>query len=239
MEIVKKHDTLMMTHVAEMDYEMTYFRNKYNMTPIEWLESISCLNQHVLAVHCIHINEADIQLMKKHDVKVSHCPVSNLKAGKGIAPAKDIMENGVAMGFGTDGASSGNTLELFIQMRMFAGAQKTKYHDRSLFPAKEIVRIATIEGAKALRIDEQIGSLEVGKKADIVLISLESAHMFPVYDPYSILVYSANASDVKDVFVNGKQVVSDRKLKVDLSILREQLQKEMKEFSKKAEELSK
>lgn len=239
MEIVKKHDTLMMTHVAEMDYEMTYFRNKYNMTPIEWLESISCLNQHVLAVHCIHINEADIQLMKKHDVKVSHCPVSNLKAGKGIAPAKDIMENGVAMGFGTDGASSGNTLDLFIQMRMFAGAQKTKYHDRSLFPAKEIVRIATIEGAKALRIDEQIGSLEVGKKADIVLISLESAHMFPVYDPYSILVYSANASDVKDVFVNGKQVVSDRKLKVDLSILREQLQKEMKEFSKKAEELSK
>ena len=105
--------------------------------------------------------------------------------------------------------------------------------------SKEIVKIATIEGAKALRMDEQIGSLEVGKKADILLVSLEAAHMFPVHDPYSILVYSANASDVKDVFVNGKQVVSDRKLKVDFSVLREQLQREMKDFSRKAEELSK
>lgn len=239
MEIVKKYDTLCMCHVSEMDYEMSYFRDKFQMTPVEWLKSIDCLNEHLLAVHCIHLTDSDIELMRKYNVKVSHCPVSNLKAGKGIAPVRDMVNQHLAVGLGTDGASSGNTLDLFIQMRMFAGAQKTKYHDRSLFPAKEIVALSTIEGAKALRMEKEIGSLEIGKKADIILVSLDAPHMFPIHDPYSLLVYSANASDVRDVFVNGKHLVKDRKLAVDFTQLKKDLQYAMTDFCKKAEELSK
>ncbi|MCI5774530.1 MAG: amidohydrolase [Erysipelotrichaceae bacterium] len=238
MAIVNRYDTLLMSHVAEMDYEMKYFAETYQMTPIEWLNSINCLNDRLLAVHCIHVSNNDIELMKEHDVKVAHCPASNLKAGKGIAPVKDMIDQNIAVGFGTDGASSGNTLDLFIQMRMFAGAQKTKYHDRSLFPAKEIVKIATIGGAKTLMMDKEIGTLEVGKKADIVMISLAGVHMFPQHDPYSLLVYSANAQDVKHVFVNGQQVVKDRNLAVSLAALRQELADNMEIFNQEAAILS-
>ncbi len=238
MEIVKKHNTLLMCHVAEMDYEMKYFKNEYGLTPIEWLNSLGCLNKHLLAVHCIHVNNSDIQMMSKNNVKVSHCIASNLKAGKGIAPIYDMVKQGIDVGFGTDGASSGNTLDLFIQMRMFAGAQKTKYHDRSLFPAKEIVKIATMGGAKTLNMEKEIGSLEVGKKADIVMLSLDAVHMFPIHDPYSLIVYSANSSDVKDVFVNGEHIVKNHTLKLDLDMIRRELSEAMKEFNLKAEELN-
>ena len=239
LRLARQYNTLLMTHVAEMDYEMTYFQKTYQMTPVQWLASIDCLDEHVLAVHCIHMNEQDIELLKQHHVKVSHCPVSNVKAGKGIAPVKAFIENGIPVGLGTDGASSGNTLDLFIQMRMFAGLQKTKYHDRSLFPAKEIVKLATIEGAKALGMQQEIGSIEVGKKADIIMVSLDAMHMFPVHDPYSVLVYSANASDVSDVFVNGKHVVRHKLLHKDVIQIKQNLQGVMKEFQEKAKELSK
>ena len=239
MDIVKKYNTLLMSHVAEMDYEMTYFADNYGKTPVAWLNDLGCLNEHLLAVHCIHLNDDDIALMAKNKVKVAHCIASNLKAGKGIAPVKDMINALIDVGLGTDGASSGNTLDLFISMRMFAGSQKTKYHDRSLFPAKDIVKIATMGGARALKMDKEIGSLEVGKKADVVIVSLDAAHMFPCHDPYSLLVYSANASDVKHVFVNGKQVVNNRKLAISIQQLREELANEMQEFNIKAKELAK
>ena len=238
MEIVKKYDTLLMSHVAEMDYEMTYFADNFGKTPVAWLNDLGCLNEHLLAVHCIHLNDEDIALMAKNKVKVSHCIASNLKAGKGIAPVRDMIKAGIDVGLGTDGASSCNTLDLFISMRMFAGAQKTKYHDRSLFPAKDIVKIATMGGAKALKMDKEIGSLEVGKKADIVVVSLDAAHMFPCHDPYSLLVYSANSIDVKHVFVNGKQVVNNHMLNVSLTQLRKDLQEQMGDFNIKAKELA-
>lgn len=238
MEIVKRYDTLLMSHVAEMDYEMDYFAKTYGKSPVAWLNDIGCLNEHLLAVHCIHLDDEDISLMTKNQVKVAHCPASNLKAGKGIAPVRDMINKGIDVGFGTDGASSGNTLELFSLMRMFAGAQKTKYHDRSLFPAKKIVKIATMGGAKALQMANEIGSLEIGKKADIVIVSLAGAHMFPQHDPYSLLVYSANATDVKHVFVNGKQVVNERKLAISLAQLRQDLAEKMEAFNAKAAQLS-
>lgn len=239
LRLARKYKTLMMTHVAEMDYEMRYFQETYQMTPIQWLASIDCLDEHVLAVHCIHIDEGDIALLKKHNAKVSHCPVSNVKAGKGIAPIKSLVEHNVPVGFGSDGPSSGNTLDLFTQMRMFACLQKTKYHDRSLFPAKEIVRLATIEGARVLGMQEEIGSLEVGKKADIIFVSLDAIHMFPVHDPYSVLVYSANANDVSNVFVNGKHIVKNKQLHKDILEVKHRLQEQMKEFNEKAMELIK
>lgn len=237
MEIAMRHDTMLTTHVAEMDYEMTYFRDTYDMTPVEWLDHNHCLNEHLLAVHCIHVNEADLSLMKRRNVSVAHCPVSNMKAGKGIAPIRDMEHYGIPVGFGSDGASSGNTLDLFVSMRTFAMAQKTKYRDRALYPAKEIVRIATFGGAKALHLDHAIGSLEQGKKADIILVSCDSPSTFPLHDPYSTLVYGANAANVSDVFVDGIHVVQKRRPRIQLADVREELEVEMHDFYEAAQRI--
>lgn len=236
--LADQYDVMVMSHVAEMDYEMDYFRREFGMTPVEWLDSIGCLSPRLLAVHCIHLSSHDISLLKKRGVSVSYCPGSNLKAGKGVAPLRDLVRADVPAGFGTDGASSGNTLELFTLMRMAACSQKTRYHDRSLFPAKELVRIATMGGARALHMDDRIGSLEAGKKADVVIVSLDAPHMFPVHDPYSVLVYSANPSDVRDVFISGRQTVADGKSKTDFRILRVQLEEAMQDFTRMAEEMA-
>ncbi len=230
MEICQKYDTLMTTHASEMDYEMTYFKDTYQMTPIEWLDSIGCLNDRCLLAHCIHITEEDIQLMKDKNVAVAHCIGSNMKAGKGIAPLKSLCENNVATGLGTDGPSSSNTLDLFSLLRLVAQSQKTKYHDRSLFQAKEIMKLATIQGAKAIHQNQKIGSIEVGKHADLTIISTKSIRMFPIYDPYSAIVYSANASDVQHVFVAGKHIVNDKKINIDVLELRNELDEAMSEF---------
>ena len=237
MDIAMQNDVQLMCHVAEMDYEMDYFRNTYDMTPVEWLNAIHCLNDHLLAVHCIHLSVSDIELMKQAGVSVAHCPGSNLKAGKGVSPVKDLVNEGVHVGLGTDGPSSGNTLELFSLMRLVALAQKTYYHDRSLFPAKDIVKLATIEGAKALHNEKVTGSLEKGKKADIITISLDAMHMFPVHDPYAALVYSANASDVKDVMVNGRMRIRNRQPEgIDVTKMKAELTKLMEDFNKRAKE---
>lgn len=237
MNIARKYDVQLMCHVSEMDYEMEYFKKTYDMTPVEWLNDIGCLDEHLLAVHCIHLSDKDIQLMKEKGVHVAHCPGSNLKAGKGVTPLRDLVKAGVATGLGTDGPSSGNTLELFSLMRLAVVAQKTYYHDRSLFLAKDIVRLATIEGAKALCCDSYTGSLEKGKKADIITLSLDAMHMFPVHDPYSVLVYSANASDVKDVMVNGKmRIVNGIPQGVCIRDMKKNLSDMMTDFNQKAKQ---
>ena len=237
MDIALQNDVTLMCHVSEMDYEMTYFKDTFHMTPVEWLNAHGFLNDHLLAVHCIHLSDQDIQLMKDNGVRVAHCPGSNLKAGKGVSPVRDLVKAGIATGLGTDGPSSGNTLELFSLMRLAVVAQKTYYHDRSLFPAKDIVRLATIEGAKALCCDKYTGSLEKGKKADIITISLDAMHMFPVHDVYSVLVYSANASDVKDVMVNGNlRIVNGIPQGMHIRDMKKNLSDMMTDFNQKAKE---
>lgn len=237
MDIALQNDVTLMCHVSEMDYEMTYFKDTFHMTPVEWLNAHSFLNDHLLAVHCIHLSDQDIQLMKDNGVRVAHCPGSNLKAGKGVSPVRDLFEAGIATGLGTDGPSSGNTLELFSLMRLAVVAQKTYYHDRSLFPAKDIVRLATIEGAKALCCDKYTGSLEKGKKADIITISLDAMHMFPVHDVYSVLVYSANASEVKDVMVNGNlRIVNGIPQGMHIRDMKKNLSDMITDFNQKAKE---
>lgn len=237
MAVAEKYDVQLMCHVSEMDYEMEYFKNTYNMTPVEWLDAIGCLNARLLAVHCIHLSEHDIALLKQKQVSVAHCPGSNLKAGKGVSPIRDLINAGVPTGLGTDGPSSGNTLELFSLMRLAVIAQKTHYHDRSLFPAKEIVRMATIDGAKALHCDKMTGSLEKGKQADIITVSLDAMHMFPIHDPYAALVYSANASDVNDVMVSGRMRIRNKQPSgLNIARMKEELAALMNDFNKKAEE---
>lgn len=215
-------------HVAEMDYEMSYLKEQYGCTPIEYLDRLGVLDSHTLSAHSIRLTEQDISLMAKSGSSVAHCIGSNTKAAKGVAPVSSMLEQGLAVGLGTDGPASGNTLDLFTQMRFCANFHKNETGNRSVFPAKDIVSMATIWGAGALGLDKITGSLEPGKEADLVVVETDSPNMFPVYDPYSALVYSARADNVRDVFVAGRCLVKDKQLvSRDFRQIREDLRQEM------------
>ena len=223
-----KAGTVFTLHVAEMDYEMTQLREQYNMTPIEFMEHIGVLGPNTLAAHSIRTTEHDVEILAKHGASVAHCIASNTKAAKGVAPVSLMHKHGMSVGFGTDGPASGNTLALFIQMRMCENFHKNELHDRSAFPAKEVVSMATIEGARALGLGDITGSIEPGKQADLVLVETDSPNMFPVYDPYSALVYSAIASNVRDVYVAGECLVKEKKLvREDFAKIRNDLREKM------------
>jgi 5-methylthioadenosine/S-adenosylhomocysteine deaminase len=211
-DIAKQYDVPLTIHVAEMDYEMSYFEEQYHQTPIEFMESLGVMEKRLIAVHCIHLSENDIAILKKHNVGVAHCIGSNTKAAKGVAPVKQMLEAGIHVGLGTDGAASGNTLDLLTQFKLCANFHKNQNQDRSAFNAEDIISMGTLSAAKVLHMEDKIGSLEVGKQADIVMIETESVNMFPIYDVYSTIVYSANASNVSHVFVAGKCVVKDKEL---------------------------
>ncbi|MCI8887695.1 MAG: amidohydrolase [Hungatella sp.] len=222
-------------HTAEMDYEMAYLRDKYGCGAVEFLDRMGVLGAYTLAAHAIQVSEKEISLMKERGASAAHCIASNTKAAKGVAPVRGMLEAGVAVGLGSDGPASGNTLDLFTQMRFCANFHKNELRDRSAFPAKDIVAMATIGGARALGLEKTIGSLEPGKEADLVLVETDSVNMFPVYDPYAALVYSAGPSNVSYVYVAGQCLVKDKKLvKENMEQVREALVRKMKttEFGK-------
>jgi 5-methylthioadenosine/S-adenosylhomocysteine deaminase len=226
-------------HVSEMTYEMTEFQEKYQQTPIEFLHDLGYFEREFIMAHCIFAQPNDLALISQSqaNVRVAHCIGANTKSAKGVAPVKEMLAQGISVGLGTDGPSSGNTLDLFSQMRLFANFHKTHNQDRALFPAKEIVRLATRGGAEVLGLADKVGTIEVGKQADLTLVETESVNMFPIFDPYSALVYSANAGNVAAVWVNGRQVVKDKQL-VDFSVpeLRSALYQNMNTFVKEAKQ---
>ena len=174
--------------------------------------------------------------MQARGVTVAHCIGSNTKAGKGVAPVREMAALGIPFGLGTDGPSSGNTLSMFDQLRLFAVCHKTANHDRALFPAKQIVAAATRGGAAALHAQDRIGMLKPGMRADLQVVATDGVQMFPVYNPYSALVYSANAHDVRHVMVNGRLLVRDGQLlSLDLAQARRALADEMGPFMRAAE----
>lgn len=234
----EQYQVPVMMHVAEMDYEMSYFADEFGLTPIEYLNQVGLLNQYLLAVHCIHLSEKDITLMRDNQVKVVHCIGANTKSAKGFMPLKQLLAAGVPVGLGTDGPSSGNTLDLFHQMRYIAYSHKTVNQDRSAFPAREIVQLATNGGAAVLGLADKIGRLEPGYQADIVLIETQSVNMYPVFDPYSVLVYSANAANVTDVWVAGQHLVENKQLtKVELEEVRHELETNMAVFKEEVQKI--
>lgn len=239
LDLSKLYQVPITLHVSEMNYEMEYFREKYNQTPIEFLESIGFFEVPVILAHGIMLTKNDIKILEKYpNVSVVHCIGANTKSAKGVAPIRSLLDHGVTVALGTDGPSSGNTLDLFTQMRMMANFQKTYLNDRSAFPAKEIVRLATAGGARALGLEHEVGSLKVGMKADLTLVETQSVNMFPIYDAYAALVYSANATNVRDVWVDGVSVVKDKKLtKFSVEKLQSELKKHMKIFKLRATEL--
>ncbi len=225
-------------HVSEMDYELEYF-NKKNTTPIQFLESMGLLNDKFISAHTITANAKDIEILKKYNVGVAHCINANTKAAKGIAPLKEYVEAGVNVGFGTDGPGSGSHLDMFMQLNVAAKMHKNLNKDRSLFPSKDLLSIATIGGARVLGLDDKVGSIEIGKKADLVLIETQSVNMFPVHDPYAVLVYSAQARNVDSVWVNGIQRVKNKELVgQDIQEIIKETQEQMAEFNKMEKEIS-
>jgi cytosine/adenosine deaminase-related metal-dependent hydrolase len=235
-EIADSYSVPYMIHLAEMDYEMSQLKEKYNMTPAEYLDSIGFLGNRLVAAHCIHMNEKDAEILARHGTKSAHCIIANTKSGKGISPVRMMQDKGICVALGTDGPISGNTLELFSVMKGTALAQKTFLHDRSAFTSKEILKMATIDGAKALGMDDETGSIEEGKKADIAIIETYSANMYPVYDPYAAVVYQAQAGNVWMVYVNGEKVVSHKHLvSHSLEDIREELEETSAEFRSAAE----
>ena len=235
-ELAETYDAYYTLHVSEMDYEMELFRETYHQTPIEFLHDLGVLGPKTIAAHCIHATEHDIELFAGTDTRVAHCVGANTKGGKGVCPVLDMRKAGVTVGVGTDGPSSGNTLDLFTQFKMIASAQKTKYHNRGVMTADEIVEMGTMGGARVFGEENRIGSIEPGKQADLVLIETESVNMFPVYNPYSAIVYSANASNVDCVWVAGRQLVEGHKLlHVNLAEERRKLEEAMPAFRQHAE----
>jgi len=235
-DMAVQYGTLMTLHVSEMDYEMKHFADMGH-TPLSYMDSIGTVSPHLLAAHCIHVSQEDAERLARSGASVAHCIASNTKAGKGVAPVKALLEANVPVGLGTDGPSSGNTLNLFDQMRLFANFHKNENRDRSLFPAKDIVALATRGGARALHAEREIGMLKPGMRADMVLVSIEGANMFPTYNPYSALVYCANTSNVDVVMTGGEiRVRGGRLTRTDLPGLRARLAMEMKPFMESAAE---
>ena len=230
-----RYGTFLTLHASEMDYEMQHFAQQ-GTTPLQYLDSLGLCDAHLLAAHCIHLTEADMALMKRKNVRVAHCIGSNTKAGKGVAPVKQIFAAGIPLGLGTDGPSSGNTLSMMDQMRLFAVCHKTANHERGLFPAREILRFATRGGAEALGGDREFGQLALGYRADLALVAVDSPAMFPVYNAYSALVYSANASDVRLTMADGRILAQDGRLTdLDLGAIRQALDDAMGPFRRAAE----
>ena len=186
---------------------------EYGSSEVEFLDKIGFLKSHVLAAHCINLSSKDMHILSKRGVNVVHVPVANMKLGLGVAKIKDLLDLGVNVSLGTDGPASNNSLDMFETLKIAALLQKLAYQNPTVMPAYEVLKMATINGAKALGIGESMGSLEVGKKADIVLIDLSKPHLKPLHNIYANIVYSAHGSDVDTVIVDGKILMENRQVK--------------------------
>lgn len=181
------------------------------MGSIEYANELGLFDAKVIGAHCIYLKDNEIKILAEKRVGVSHNPVSNMKIAAGIAPIPKMLEYGVNVGIGTDGPASNNSLDLIRDMKITALLHKVATLNPTVVPATEVVKMATIYGARAIFADD-IGEIAVGKKADIITVNLKKPHLTPVHDVISLLVYSANGSDVNDVMVDGKLIMENRKV---------------------------
>jgi len=200
-------------HLSESKEMSKEFEKKYGSGEVEFLDKQGLLKRHVLAAHCINLSRKDMKILSENCVNVAYVPVSNMKLGSGSPRINDLVDLGVNVGLGTDGPASNNTLDMVETMKTATLLQKLIYLDPEVLPAHEVLRMATINAAEALKLKEEIGSLEVGKKADIILIDMSKPHLKPLHNIYACIVYSARGSDVDTVIVDGKIVMENRQVK--------------------------
>jgi 5-methylthioadenosine/S-adenosylhomocysteine deaminase len=211
-EMAQRHGVGIHTHLSETEWEVYETKNKHNLTPGKYLDSIGFLNDRVLAAHCVWLTDEEIEILAERKVGVSHCVESNLKLASGIAPVAKMLKAGLRVSFGTDGAASNNDLNVLSEMSTAAKLHKAISRNPTVLDARTVLRMATLWGAEALGLGALCGSLEAGKAADVVVVNIDKPHLTPVYNICSHMVYSMRASDVETVMVNGRMVVERGRL---------------------------
>jgi 5-methylthioadenosine/S-adenosylhomocysteine deaminase len=207
--LADQEHVLVTTHIAETDFELETAAAKYGKTDTEFLAEIGFLGPDVLAAHCVQCGSSDIGLLKQHEVKVSHNPCSNQYLASGFAPIPEMLWAGVTVGLASDGPASSNNHSLFQAMKFAALQQKGVYRNAEIITAETVLEMATIGGARAVGLEGEIGSIEVGKKADVVVVDYDNAWMMPMHHPVSALVYSALGHEVVMVVIDGRVVMRD------------------------------
>ena len=216
-EIALKHDVPLQIHIAETCLEQQNSKDAYQMTVVPWLEQYGVFQTKVIAAHCVCLEDTEMHTLQQARTGVVHCPTSNLKLASGVAPVYQMLNQGLNVGIGTDGPASNNDLDMMEETRLTAILQKGAFTDPTLLPATQAWELATIGGARAIHLDHLIGSLEVGKRADISIIDLTATHQTPRFDHndetvYSQLVYTAKSTDVRHVIINGQLVMEEKQL---------------------------
>jgi 5-methylthioadenosine/S-adenosylhomocysteine deaminase len=200
-------------HLAETIEEVNQIFNSYGKSPTKYLADLGVFEcNHVLLAHCVNLSRDDLYLLRNLQGGISHNPISNQKLGCGIAPVKELRDLGITVGMGTDGAGSATTLDMFEEIKAAAWMQKNRVYDPKVISAYKVLQMATVEGAKALGMENEIGTLEIGKKADIILVDIEKPHLYPHNDICALLAYAAQGADVDTTIINGEIVMENRRL---------------------------
>ena len=211
-DLARAEKALYVIHLAESDDETRNCQERYGRRPVEHLEALRLLGPHVVADHCVQLTDEEIALLAERDVKVVHCPESNMKLASGIAPVPSMLAAGLTVGIGTDGSASNNDVDMFGEMNTAAKIQKVACMDPTVMSAASTLYAGTMGGARVLGADRLIGSLEVGKQADCIVLDLNQPHLTPIYHPTSHLVYAARGSDVVHSVIGGRLVMRHRQL---------------------------
>ncbi len=220
----RQHRVPWVIHLSESSSEVDQVMARHGRTPVGLLADLDLLAPQVVACHCVALSEEDITLLREHDVKVAHNPESNMKLASGVAPVPRMLEAGICVGLGTDGCASNNDLDMFAEMASAARLHKVACLDPTVLDAPTAIRMATIHGARVLGLDALVGSLEVGKRADIIVIDTARPHLTPMYHPASHLVYAARGSDVVATIVDGRVVMRDGRITtIDVAAVMEQV----------------
>jgi 5-methylthioadenosine/S-adenosylhomocysteine deaminase len=209
--LAPERGVLVHTHASENRTEIEMVERATGMRNIEYLASLGLAAPHVALAHCIHLNESELAILAESGTHVMHCPSSNLKLGSGIAPVYEMLARGISVSLGADGAPCNNRLDMFTEMRSAALLQKV-VHGADALPARRVLRMATVDGARALGIADETGTLETGKRADVILVALDRPHLTPRPDIISAITYAATAADVRTVIIDGRIVMREREL---------------------------
>ena len=211
-KLADKYGVCLGMHYLESMSERETLKEKHGKSPTHFLRDMGYLSERFIAFHCVYLEEEDMRIFADYGCKVVHNPESNMKLASGVAPVPEMIRAGVTVGLGTDGCASNNNLDMFQEMDTAAKLHKVAKLDPTVMDAKTVVRMATCEGAKALGMENIVGSLKAGMKADIIIINLNKPHLTPLYNEYSHIVYTMNGADVDTVLINGKVVMKNRKL---------------------------
>lgn len=216
-DFAEKNAVILHTHIAETRREQADFQKQHGMRVVEYLDKIGALSKNMLAAHCVWLTKSEVGILAKEGVRVAHCPVSNMKlASGGVAPLPEMFQAHIPVGLGTDGAASNNTLDMFETMKVCALLHKAHRWDPTVLNAQKVLDLATIEGARALGVEREIGSIELGKKADIILVNAKAPNMTPIHSKETVisdLVYSASSGNVDATIVDGRVLMTRREIK--------------------------